>query len=635
MKTTEPDTNEPARVYEPPEPEIRTRKRRRFSIVWLVPLAAAAIGLFLVYKTFTEKGPQITITFESAEGLEAGKTKIKYKNVELGVVETINLSPDLSHVILIAQLRKEADVFLSANTRFWVERARVAAGKVSGIGTLLSGAYIGMDPGKPGEKVLQFKGLETPPIVTADLPGRHFVLQTPRLGSLDIGAPVYFRQIKVGQIVSFNLDDDGEAVTIKVFIHAPHHQRVFKNTRFWNASGLDFVVDAKGIRMNTESLVTLLLGGIAFDTPTDLEERAQATANEAFKLHADFESIFEKAYARKINLLLYFDGSVRGLAVGAPVEFRGIQLGKVLDVKLKFDLQKQVFRIPVLIEIEPGRINVADEIPADNPDHKIMDNLVDQGMRARLKTGNLLTGQLFVDLDIYPDAPEAHILWKEKYPRMPTMPTRMDEISASLTQLLQQIQEAPINEFFSDLHHTVQGADRLINSAQLHNAISSLDKTLQGVARLINSTQLHNAISSLDKTLQGADRLINSAQLHNAIGSLDKTLDHTRLFAKTLDTDVAPELKNAISELNATLKNTQNLTQNLDANVTPKLGLVIKQAQTTLTAIGGTLSQDSPVFHELIRMLRELADAARFIRDLADYLERHPDALIYGKTKQR
>ncbi len=588
MKTNETDENESEHIYEAPEPVIRTRKRR-LSIVWLVPLAAAVIGALLVYKTFTEKGPQITITFDSAEGLEAGKTKIKYKNVELGVVGAINLSSDLSHVIVIAQLRKEAEAFLSENTRFWVERARVAAGKVSGIGTLLSGAYIGMEPGKPGEKNLQFRGLETPPIVTANLPGRHFVLQAPRLGSLDIGAPVYFRQIQVGQIVSFNLNDDGEAVTIKVFIHAPHHLRVFKNTRFWNASGLDFVVDAKGIRMNTESLVTLLIGGIAFDTPTDLEERALVAGDEVFKLYADFESIFEKTYARKINLLLHFDGSVRGLNVGASVEFRGIRIGKVLDVKLELDLQRQIFRIPVLIEIEPGRIHANGEQPADDPDHKIMNQLVAQGMRARLKTGNLITGQLFVDLDIYPDAPEAHIVWKAKYPRMPTLPTRMDEISASLTQLLNRIQEAPINEFFSDLHHTVQGVDRLMNSAQLHNAILSLDKTL----------------------------------------------NHARLFAKTLDTSIGPELKSAVSELNATIKHTQHLTQNLDANVTPKLELAIKEAQKTLTAIGSTLSQDSPLFHELIRMLRELADAARFIRDLADYLERHPDALIYGKAKQR
>jgi len=588
MKTTEPEENRSPRMYEAPEPVIRTRKRK-LSIVWLVPLVAAAIGVFLVYKTFTEKGPQITVTFKTAESLEAGKTKIKYKNVELGVVETIHLSPDQSHVIVIAQMRKEADAFLSENTRFWVERARVAAGKVSGIGTLLSGAYIGMDPGKPGQMAFQFKGLETPPIVTGNLPGRHFILEAPRLGSLDIGAPVYYRQIKVGQVVGFHLNEDGKAVTIKLFIHAPHHKLVFSNTRFWNASGLDFTMDAQGIRMDTESLVTILVGGIAFETPIDLEKCGRASENDIFKLHANFDSILEKTYTSKINLLLYFDGSVRGLAVGAPVEFRGIRIGKVLDIKLELDIQNQVFHIPVLIEIEPERIHTNGETPADGPEHKLMNHLVAKGMRARLKTGNLITGQRFVDMDIYPDAPKEYIVWKEKYPQMPTLPTRMDEISASLIHLLNRLEKAPIKDFFTDLHHTIQGADRLVNSTQLHNAILALNKTLE----------------------------------------------HGKSFAKALDTEVAPELKSAVRELNTTFKHTQQLTQNLDINVTPELTRVIEQAQTTLATIGSTLSQDSPLFHELIRMLRELTNAARFIRDLADYLERHPNALIYGKAKPK
>ncbi len=578
----------PEQPYETPEPVIQTRPRR-FSIVWLIPLAAAIVGVILVYQTIAEKGPKIRIQFKTAEALDAGKSKIKYKNVEMGVVENIHLSKDLSHVIVIAQMKKEAKPFLSENTRFWVERARVAAGKVSGVQTLLSGAYIAMAPGQSGEKTLEFKGLETPPIVTTHLPGRHFVLQAKRLGSLDIGAPVYFRQIKVGQVVSYNMNEDGKAVTIRIFIHAPHHQWVSKSTRFWNASGMDFVVDAKGIRMNTQSLVTILIGGVAFDTPTSLEKGDPAEENDIFQLYPNYESIFEKTYTRKVNLLLNFDGSVRGLAVGAPVEFRGFRLGKVLDIKLEFDQNKRDFHIPVLIEIEPERITTIEESDENESDRAIMDALVAHGLRARLKTGNLITGQLYVDLDLYPEAPKEYIVWNGKYPRMPTLPQRMDEISASLTQLLNRVQQAPINEFFSDLHHTIQGADRLLNSAQLHSAINSLDRTL----------------------------------------------DHARLFAKALDTEVAPELKSAVNELNATIKHTQKLTQNLDVSLTPKLETAIDQARATLATIGGSLSQDSPLFHELIRMLRELSTAARFIRDLADYLERHPDALIYGKAKPK
>ena len=295
-----------------PEPDIRTQKRR-ISIVWLVPLVALAIGGWLVYKAISEKGPTVTITFKSAEGLEAGKTKIKYKDVELGQVDSIELDDDLSQVIVKAELVKKAKNFLSENTRFWVVRARVAAGGVSGLGTLFSGAYIGLDPGKPGKPATHFKGLEVPPVVTADLPGSHFVLRAASLGSLNVGVPVYFRRIEVGQVVSYQLDEDGQAVTVKVFIHDPHHQLVRKNTRFWNASGLDVAIGADGIRVDTESFVTLMIGGIAFDTPANMEPGEPAEENEVFKLYKNRESISEKTYARKKRWLLHFDSGVRGL----------------------------------------------------------------------------------------------------------------------------------------------------------------------------------------------------------------------------------------------------------------------------------------------------------------------------------
>ena len=243
------------------------KPKKSVSIVWIVPLVAILIGGWLVYKAITEKGPTITITFQNAEGLEAGKTKIKFKDVEVGQVEDIHLSPDLSQVIVTAQLTRDAKEYLTENTRFWVVRARIAGGGVSGLGTLFSGAYIGMDPGKPGKTARSFKGLDTQPIVTTDLPGRHFVLKAERLGSLDVGKPVYFRQIKVGQVVAYEMEKDGQDVDIKIFIHAPHHERIRENTRFWNAGGLDVSVDAGGIKVNTESFVAIMIGGIAFENP--------------------------------------------------------------------------------------------------------------------------------------------------------------------------------------------------------------------------------------------------------------------------------------------------------------------------------------------------------------------------------
>jgi paraquat-inducible protein B len=570
-----------------PEADIRTQKRR-ISIVWLVPLVAVVIGGWLVYKAISEKGPTVTITFKSAEGLEAGKTKIKYKDVEVGLVDSIVLSKDLSHVIVKAELVKGSKNYLSENTRFWVFRARVAAGGISGLGTLFSGAYIGIDPGKPGTPATHFQGIETPPVVTADLPGSHFVLKASSLGSLNVGVPVYFRQIEVGQVVSYQLDEDGQAVTIKVFVHDPHHQLVHKNTRFWNASGLDVAIGADGIRVDTESFVTLMIGGIAFDTPLNMEPGEPAEENDVFELYKNRASISEKAYARKNQWLLHFDGSVRGLKEGAPVELQGIQIGQVLDVNLEFDMAKEAFSIPILIETEPDRIKTTGKFPEGAENQKIMDYLVSKGLRAQLKTGSLITGQLLVAVDMHPEAPPAKINWKGRYPELPTVPTTMDEITTNLTQLLKKLEKLPIEQIGNDLRDTIAGAKGLINSAEVQNSITALNETL---------TQAQK-------------------------------------FAAGLNTAIAPELKSAVSNLNSALRHAQKLAKNLDSGVAPQLDDTLRQAQSTLKTIGASVGKDSPLYYELRKVLKDLGDAAGSIRVLADYLERHPDALIYGKGKR-
>jgi paraquat-inducible protein B len=536
-------------VRDAPEPVVRTR--RQFSIVWLVPIVAALIGAWLAYKAISERGPTVTITFSTAEGLEAGKTKIKYKDVNVGQVEAISLSEDLSHVITTAKLVKQAENFLSENTRFWVVRARVAAGEVSGLGTLFTGAYIGLDPGQPGEPARHFEGLDIPPIVTTDLPGRHFVLQAPRLASLDYGSPVYYRQIKAGKVVGYQLEEGGQAVNIKVFINAPHHEFVRKNTRFWNAGGLDVAVDATGIKVDTESFVTMMVGGIAFETPINLEPGEPAEEGDVFKLYENRKSIYEKTYARKRHYLLHFDGSVRGLSVGAPVEFRGIKVGEVTDIQLEFDAREMAFRIPVLIAIEPDRIVVTGEQPVSADRETVLNQLVEKGLRAQLGMGSLLTGKLYIVLDMHPEAPPRQIAWGGRYPELPTMPMPLEEITTSVTQVLNKIERMPIEQIGRDLGDTVE---------------------------------------------------------------------HLRL---------------TVEHLNEATLQMQRLVENIDANITPIASATLEQTKKTLANVENLLSSDSPLSHDMRRALAELADAARSIRALADYLGRHPDALIHGKGRKQ
>ena len=537
-------------------PQAVVHTRRQISIVWLVPLVAMLIGGWLAYKGLSEKGPMVTISFESADGLEAGKTKVKYKDVELGQVETIRFNADLSRVIVTAELVKETQPFLTENTRFWVVRPRVTGSGVSGLGTLFSGAYIGMDPGKEGEPARRFEGLEIPPIVTTGMPGREFLLRANTLGSLDVGAPVYYRQIQVGQVISYDLEEKGRSLKIKIFINDPHHKLVKKDTRFWNASGFDLKLDASGLKLNTESLVSIMMGGIAFDTPTSLEASGPPGVDQVFRLYETRMNIFERTYTKKMHYILRFGDSIRGLAVGAPVEFRGIRIGQVTDIKPEWDLETLSPRITLLIETEPERWETFGEARMDEKSE--LDRLVARGLRAQLKTGSLLTGQLFVDIDFHPDAPEAQVNYDDQFPEIPTIPAPLQIITARVNELLEKLETVPIEKIGKDLSDTLANVKNLSESKELLGAVQALNETLQ---------------------------------------------------------------------------ETRQLVQKLDSNVAPAISSTLDQAQKTLVSVEGTLGQDSPLQHDLRQAIKELGEAARSVRILLDYLERHPNALIYGKGK--
>lgn len=495
--TEEKDTGAPASGF----PEGVVRSRRYISIVWIIPLVAAIIGGWLVYKALSEKGPTITITFKSAEGLQAGKTKIKYKDVAVGVVDSIALSKDLSRVIVTADLVKGSESYLTDKTRFWVVRPRISGGEVSGLGTLFSGAYIAVDPVRNGKRTFSFTGMERPPVVTTDLPGRQFILKADSLGYLDTGSPVYFRQIKVGQVENYELDKDGNAVTIKIFINAPYDQFVLKSSRFWNAGGVNFSLDARGLKVDTESLVSLMIGGIAFTNPVNLESSAPAASGAVFQLYTNQQTALQKGYSIKSYYILNFAGSVRGLSTNAPVEFRGIPIGKVLDINLQVNTDTLAFHIPVLIEIEPERFFENRPVPDKEGRLKFMERLVAKGLRAQLKLGNVLTGQYYVDLDFHPKAPPEKIVMMDNYPKIPTIQTSLDEIFTAITKTLDRINALPLDKIGKDLRVTIQNLNETLNQARvLINNTKNSNIGPQAKATLVQAR----------KTLDTIDRMLRS-----------------------------------------------------------------------------------------------------------------------------
>jgi paraquat-inducible protein B len=458
-------------------------ERQRISVVWIIPLIAVLVGAFVAWRVLSARGPEITIAFKTAEGLEAGKTQIRFKDVQVGLVEEVVLEKDLSGVICHARMVAGAESYLRDKTRFWIVKPRIAGGQVSGLGTLLSGSYIGMDPVVDGEKARSFTGLEVPPVVTLQAAGRYFVLRSSRAGAVDPGTPVFFRKISVGQVVSSELDSKDDFVTTRIFVSAPYDERVHADSRFWNASGFDAQISADGVTINTESIVSILVGGIAFES-RDSPDAPAAESETVFPLYVSRADAEKPIYTRTVSLLLNFDQSVRGLKRGAPVEFRGIEIGEVTDVRLEFDQKTARFRIPVTIAVEPDRIaGVARDRKSIKREN--LDKLVAAGLRAQLKTGNLLTGQLIVSLDMFKGAPPAKVDWDAATIELPTMPTPIEELTANVTQFASRLSKIPVEQISDDLRASL--AALRITLAKSEDVGPALATTLKQVDRTLAS----------------------------------------------------------------------------------------------------------------------------------------------------
>ncbi|MDY7579628.1 MlaD family protein [Herbaspirillum sp. RTI4] len=483
-----------------PAPRRVRRKRWLPSLVWLIPIVAAVIGLTLVAKVLMERGPSISIAFRNAEGLDASKTRVKYKNVDIGTVNSIRLSKDMSHVLVQVQLTKEAAGFAASSTRFWVVRPKVAASGISGLGTLLSGAYIAADPGSDGEKTDEFTGLEVPPIITRGSSGKQFVLHANDIGSLDIGSPVYYRRIKVGQVAASDLDADGKGVTLRIFVDAPYDKFVSIKTRFWHASGVDLELNSNGFKLSTQSLLTVILGGIAFQLPEDGSNTAAAAATEntAFMLEKDETTAMKEPDGESETLLLYFNQSLRGLSPGASVDFRGVTLGEVKSIGIDYDREKREFRMPVLVQVYPQRLGRNFNDAQHTSPYSQMQRLrymIGKGLRAQLRSGNLLTGQVYVAFDFFPKEPPVTIDVNAVPLQLPTIPGSLDQLQNQLADIVSKLSKVPFDQIGTELRTTLVAMNRTLANAEeltkrLNNDVApEITAAMKDVRKTLNAAQ--------------------------------------------------------------------------------------------------------------------------------------------------
>ena len=531
------------------EAEAHVRPRRWFAWVWIVPIAAAGIVIWLAWRALADRGPDIIIAFKTAEGLQAGQTKIQHRNVDVGTVESVELTPDMSQIIVHARMTRAAAPYLNDRTRFYVVSPHVGVGGISGLSTIVSGSYIEMYPGRGGgEPQRRFVALDEPPILPPDTAGRSFTLEAPDLSSLTRGSPITYNGVSVGEVEGFTLAQDGTHVTVTAFIREPWDNLVHPETRFWNAGGVDLSAGAQGVRIRANSWEQLLSGGVAFETPQWVLKGAPSEANADFKLYDNRSHALRTPRGPEVVYVAEFQGNQRGLEPGIPVELEGNEVGEVKEAHLKYDEQRHTLLTHVTFSVDPDRMKIENlPHPAGAAPRALVGDwlktLVDHGLRAQVASLSFITGQKLIALDMTANAPAGHIKQVGQGLEFPTTS------SGDLTEIMQS------------MRGVLQNLDRATSGPQLGHALQSLDQTL---TRLDNITR-----------------------------------------------DVEPDIKSLVKSLRDTA----------DA------------AQGTLSAVQGMVGNNAnnPANTDLPKMMRELQDAARAVRVLADYLDRHPESLLRGR----
>jgi paraquat-inducible protein B len=516
-------------------------KWARLPLVWILPAVVVLAGGFVVIHEKLAQGVRVQIRFHNADGLEANRTKIRYKDVEIGEVSDIRVAGTRKEVIVTADIQRNAKDYMVTDTRFWVVRPRISGAGITGLGTLVSGEYISADVGQSKIKSSDFIGLETPPIITSDLPGREFILHAEDLGSLDVGSLVFYRHLSAGQVIGYTLDPGGSGVTIRVFVNAPFDSYVNAATRFWQASGVDMSLSSDGVRLHTESLTSILEGGVAFQTLPNAATTAVA-ADTSFTMYADEDRAMRPTETEIRRFVMYFKGSLRGLSAGAPVELHGINIGEVKSMDVEYDVNRHSLRFPVVVELYPQRIrgkafkNAGSAARGKNVDpdsgtqtedaeavsRRLIDSLVRQGLRAELKTGNLLTGQKFVALDLYQDPPLDRVDWNERPSIFPTISSGLDEIQDSLGSIARKIDKIPFDQLSMKILTTL---------ATLEQTLKSADHLLQNVDGTL-APQVQATLAEAQAAMKNAKEILaEDSPLSNDLGS---TLLQVSRAAKSL-----------------------------------------------------------------------------------------------------
>jgi paraquat-inducible protein B len=514
------------------------RKRSSLSIIWFIPLLALVIGGWMIYQQWENQGVIVTVSFEGAEGLEAGKTKIKSRNVDIGLLKSVGFNEDRTRIIAVIEIDKGMGDFLRTDSQFWIVKPRIGTNGISGINTIFSGAYIEVFPGTFTASSDSFVGLENPPITDLNAEGLFLTLASKEGTGLSVGDPVLYRGFRVGSIQTYKFDTHEKLAKYSVFVEAPYDSLVTTNSHFWNAGGVEFESSAKGFKVNIASVETLISGGVQFDVPEGVSLGEKVTNSRQFKLYRSQKDIVENRDYVFFEYAVLVDDSVRGLYKGAPVEYRGVRIGSVVspyitpnEVKrLKVAEDGSDNQIPVLIKIEPQRLlgqSTEQEIITFNESFK--ENIL-KGLTANLESANLLTGSLLINLGF--NGLKTEKLQKfGPYSLIPSTREGLAKIQDSFEQMLDSFNKLPFDQLSKQTTETLASANSTLITA--NKALKSMQVSVQQLNRLLKdkdtqklSKNINASLKELQKTLRGLQP--NSGayrEIEKTMFKLQKTLD--------------------------------------------------------------------------------------------------------------
>lgn len=516
-------------------PTAPATRRRRIPLIWLVPIVTALIGGWLAWDTYSKRGPTIVIQFESGDGLQAGQSQLKYRDITMGTVKSLAVTEDLSRVNVTVETTREAARLLTDKTIFWVVKPQLFAGKVSGLETLLSGSYIGMLPStEPGKTQHHFIGSANPPILTSNVPGTIFKLQARKLGAISLGSPIFYRDLDVGTVLGWDLGEMARHVTIHAFVRAPFDKYVHDDSVFWNASGVSIKLGSDGVKVQMESVKALLLGGVAFDTRPNATS-PPSRADHEFPLYADHDAATSAGFGRRLHIKSYFEGSVSGLEVGSDVTLHGLKIGEVTDLGLVFDPKIDRIVVPVLYVVEAERI-AGIAARRDVPLGFGAAEMVRRGLRATLQSPSLISGGKIIALQFMPEEPPAELTREGEVFVVPSASGGgFDSLTRSAGEIMAKVNRIDFAAIGSSIASATKGLDKTINGPELQRSLASLEATMKDVQDFTHKLDV-DAAPALARLPKIAAQLEEAmTKVNRLAGSVNSAYGTDSRFSRELD----------------------------------------------------------------------------------------------------